>query len=291
MNISSNLEKENATGQNQLGVNANRPVHVLTASSIIGDNVENLQGESIGKIKEIMLNLKDGRVQYLVIEFGGFMGFGEKLFAVPFSALKLNTINKDFVLNIEIGALNHQSRRDAKTAQDGDAGEAARQRFGSGNGKGLGFGHSGSNWGQSEGLAKMESRALNFFHTARNQKAPRTTHPSSGQIASRFADFKQQLTGTKSSWFQRCRAARKCAVKALISPLFCASTERNSSRCASASQIPATPTSTSNGLSPSVRTRKSISIGVLPGPTMLVATTKSPGARSRDDVTRKLCPE
>ena len=59
MNISSNLEKENATGQNQLGVNANRPVHVLTASSIIGDNVENPQGESIGKIKDIMLNLKD----------------------------------------------------------------------------------------------------------------------------------------------------------------------------------------------------------------------------------------
>ena len=101
MNISSDLEKENATGQNQSGSNANRPVHVLTASSIIGDNVENKQGESIGKIKDIMLNLKDGRVQYLIIEFGGFMGIGEKLFAIPFSALKLNAKNEDFVLNIE----------------------------------------------------------------------------------------------------------------------------------------------------------------------------------------------
>jgi len=101
MNITSNLEKENATGQNQQGANANRPVHVLTAGSIIGDSVKNPQGESIGKIKDIMLNLKDGRVQYLIIEFGGFIGFGEKLFAVPFSALKLNAINKDFVLNIE----------------------------------------------------------------------------------------------------------------------------------------------------------------------------------------------
>ena len=101
MNISSNLEKENATGQNQQGANANRPVHVLTATSIIGDSVENKQGEKIGKIKDIMLNTEDGRIQYLIIEFGGFMGFGEKLFAVPFSALTLNGKNVDFVLNME----------------------------------------------------------------------------------------------------------------------------------------------------------------------------------------------
>ena len=101
MNISSNLEKENATGQNQQGANANRPVHVLTATSIIGDSVENKQGEKIGKIKDIMLNTQDGRIQYLIIEFGGFMGFGEKLFAIPFAALKLNAKNVDFVLNME----------------------------------------------------------------------------------------------------------------------------------------------------------------------------------------------
>jgi len=101
MNITSNLEKENATGQNQQGANANRPVHVLTATSIIGDSVVNKQGEKIGKIKDIMLNTKDGRIQYLIIEFGGFMGFGEKLFAIPFAALKLDAGNVDFVLNIE----------------------------------------------------------------------------------------------------------------------------------------------------------------------------------------------
>lgn len=101
MKISTTLDKENATGQNQLGPNANRPVHVLTASSIIGDEVENKKGKSIGKIKDIMLDTQDGKIQYLVIEFSGFMGFGEKLFAVPFSAVKLNAKNKDFVLDIE----------------------------------------------------------------------------------------------------------------------------------------------------------------------------------------------
>ena len=99
--MTSNLEKENATGQNQQGANANRPVHVLTATSIIGDHVVSKQGEKIGKIKDIMLNVKSGSIQYLIIEFGGFLGVGEKLFAVPFSALKLNPKNEDFVLDVE----------------------------------------------------------------------------------------------------------------------------------------------------------------------------------------------
>ena len=101
MNSSVDLQKENATGRNQSGANANRPVRVLTASSIIGDNVENGQGESIGKIKDIMLNTQDGRIEYLVIEVGGFLGFGEKLFAVPFTALTLNAKEEDFILNID----------------------------------------------------------------------------------------------------------------------------------------------------------------------------------------------
>jgi len=101
MKISTTLEKENATGQNQLGPNANRPVHILTASSVIGDGIASKNGKSIGKIKDVMLNILDGKIQYLVIEFGGFMGFGEKLFAVPFSAVRLNARNQEFVLDIE----------------------------------------------------------------------------------------------------------------------------------------------------------------------------------------------
>ena len=101
MNTNETLEKENATGQNQLGANANRPVHILTATSIIGDEVENKAGEHIGKIKDIMVNIKNGSIQYLVVEFGGFLGIGEKLFAIPFAAVKLNTKEQNFVLDIE----------------------------------------------------------------------------------------------------------------------------------------------------------------------------------------------
>lgn len=100
-----NLEKENTTGHNQLGANANRPVHLLTASSIMGDKVENKKGESIGKIKDIMLNLHNGKIEYLVIEFGGFLGLGGKLFAVPHSVLKLNIKKENFVLDVNKNSL------------------------------------------------------------------------------------------------------------------------------------------------------------------------------------------
>ena len=95
------LEKENKTGVNKDGVNANFPVRLLTATSIIGDHVENHSGEDLGKIKDIMLDVKRGVVEYVVIEFGGFLGIGEKYFAVPFEALELKAGKQVYILNKE----------------------------------------------------------------------------------------------------------------------------------------------------------------------------------------------
>jgi sporulation protein YlmC with PRC-barrel domain len=95
------LEIENITGKNQDGANANRPLKVLTANSIIGDKVENNAGEDMGKIKDLMIDLSNGSISYVVVEFGGFLGLGEKLFAVPFVALKVNVKNETFTLDVE----------------------------------------------------------------------------------------------------------------------------------------------------------------------------------------------
>lgn len=96
-----NLDKENLLGKNVDGPNANYPVRLLTATSVIGDEIENKQGEHLGKIKDIMLDIRYGKVEYVVIEFGGFLGLGEKLFAVPFTALKLNQHKENFVLDVD----------------------------------------------------------------------------------------------------------------------------------------------------------------------------------------------
>jgi sporulation protein YlmC with PRC-barrel domain len=73
---------------------------VLSASSIIGDDVQNAQGEKLGNIKELMLDLDTGHVAYAVLSFGGFLGMGDKLFAVPFQALKLNPERENFTLDV-----------------------------------------------------------------------------------------------------------------------------------------------------------------------------------------------
>ncbi|GAB2490713.1 PRC-barrel domain-containing protein [Comamonas humi] len=74
---------------------------LMGANTLNGNDVYNRRGESLGDIKEIMLNMADGRVAYAVLSYGGFLGLGEKLFAVPWSALKLDTVYKRFVLDVE----------------------------------------------------------------------------------------------------------------------------------------------------------------------------------------------
>jgi len=74
---------------------------VMGATTLVGDDVYNHQEENVGDIKEIMLDMRSGIVAYAVLSFGGILGMGEKLFAVPWNALTLDTKNKRFVLNVE----------------------------------------------------------------------------------------------------------------------------------------------------------------------------------------------
>lgn len=101
MNNPKDLEKNNITGKNHENPNVNRPLKVLTATSIIGDKVENLTGEHIGKIKDLMIDLATGKIDYVVLEVSGFLGINEKLFAIPYSAIKANPHNEDFKLDIK----------------------------------------------------------------------------------------------------------------------------------------------------------------------------------------------
>ncbi len=74
---------------------------VMSASTLIGDDVVDSKGESLGSIEEIMLHVPSGRIAYAVLSFGGFLGMGDKLFAIPWEALTLDEENKQFVLHID----------------------------------------------------------------------------------------------------------------------------------------------------------------------------------------------
>ena len=73
---------------------------LLSAGSVTGDEVCNMQDEKLGKIQDIMLDVNEGTIRYAVLSAGGFLGMGDRLFAVPWKALKLDKQNKRLMLNV-----------------------------------------------------------------------------------------------------------------------------------------------------------------------------------------------
>jgi sporulation protein YlmC with PRC-barrel domain len=72
--------------------------NVVDAARLAGDKVVNAVGEDLGKIEAIMLDVTSGRIAYAVLSFGGFLGIGKKLFALPWGALTLDAIEQRFTL-------------------------------------------------------------------------------------------------------------------------------------------------------------------------------------------------
>ncbi|MBL0358896.1 MAG: PRC-barrel domain-containing protein [Chitinophagaceae bacterium] len=93
------LTTDNFTGVNADERYPNIPLKYLTASSIIGDKVHDDKDESMGKIEDIMIDLSTGKIDYIVVEFGGFLGIGIKYYAIPFTMLKVDPDKKIFVFD------------------------------------------------------------------------------------------------------------------------------------------------------------------------------------------------
>ena len=74
---------------------------VLSAGSIIGSKVVNTEGEQLGSIKDLVVDLDDAQIAYAVLAFGGFMGLGDKLFAIPLEALLFDSREKQVTLDVD----------------------------------------------------------------------------------------------------------------------------------------------------------------------------------------------
>ena len=78
---------------------------LLSADTITGDDVCNLKDEKLGTIQDIMLDTQNGKIRYAVLSSGGFLGMGDRLFAIPWSALKLDSEHKRFMLDVDVDRL------------------------------------------------------------------------------------------------------------------------------------------------------------------------------------------
>src|SRR3569833_3106392 len=74
---------------------------LMSADSLTGDSGVSTTGEELGEIEAIMLDVPRGRVAYAVLSFGGFLGMGDKLFAIPWDSLTLDAERECFILDVE----------------------------------------------------------------------------------------------------------------------------------------------------------------------------------------------
>ncbi|NRR29433.1 PRC-barrel domain-containing protein [Oxalobacteraceae bacterium] len=127
---------------------------LMGADTLIGEDVYNLQEEDLGDIKEIMLDMRSGQVAYAVLSFGGLLGVGDKLFAVPWQSLQLDTANKRFILDCTKEHLKNAPGFDKDTWPDMASAEFGNQIHGFYGSQQTGSGRvtsSGSVMGQGSG--------------------------------------------------------------------------------------------------------------------------------------------
>jgi PRC-barrel domain len=90
----------------------------MGAGKLIGNAAVNRDADSPGEVRRITLDVAAGRIGHAVRSFGGFIGVGNKLFAVPWAALRLDTDNKRFVLDMPKSRLETAPAFDTGHAPD-----------------------------------------------------------------------------------------------------------------------------------------------------------------------------
>jgi sporulation protein YlmC with PRC-barrel domain len=77
-------------------------MHHARVSTVEDMHVRNTAGEDIGKIKDLVVDINSGKVLYAALDFGGFLGVGDKYFAVPWHSLQVKGTDKDQYLLLNV---------------------------------------------------------------------------------------------------------------------------------------------------------------------------------------------
>jgi sporulation protein YlmC with PRC-barrel domain len=100
------IRTEDASDRNRSAVMETKERVVASVSFIksrdfMGRKVTNRQGEAVGTIDELMIDLPAGRVAYAVLSVGTFLGKGDQLFAVPVNAFTPTTRDNTLCLDVD----------------------------------------------------------------------------------------------------------------------------------------------------------------------------------------------
>jgi sporulation protein YlmC with PRC-barrel domain len=85
--------------EHNLALGDDQQPRLMTASALCGNKVVNLQDETLGQIEEIVIDVPRGRIAYAAMGSGGFLGLGERLFALPWSVLRWDAGRQCFFMD------------------------------------------------------------------------------------------------------------------------------------------------------------------------------------------------
>ena len=74
----------------------------MSVSTLKGHDIVNPAKESLGKIEDLMIDLENDRISYAVLSFGGFLGMGNKWFAIPWRALELKLYENAMIITLNV---------------------------------------------------------------------------------------------------------------------------------------------------------------------------------------------
>ncbi|MGQ3889600.1 PRC-barrel domain-containing protein [Legionella sp. CNM-1927-20] len=76
-------------------------MQIVNTDDVIGADVKNSQGEDLGTIETLMIDKLQGQVAYVVLSYGGFLGMGKKLFALPWGLFSYDSKRECFIVPID----------------------------------------------------------------------------------------------------------------------------------------------------------------------------------------------
>jgi sporulation protein YlmC with PRC-barrel domain len=74
---------------------------VVSTAAMKGTHVHNFAGEDLGKVDDFVINFETGRIAYVAVSQGGFLGIGDKLFAVPWELFSVRPESRELFLDID----------------------------------------------------------------------------------------------------------------------------------------------------------------------------------------------
>jgi sporulation protein YlmC with PRC-barrel domain len=84
------------------GATKDRPTWLdMRASELIGKHVASPDGRSLGKVEDLIVDLKGGHIPHVVLSFGGIADLGDKLFVFPVNAFRRDENRDRLVLDAE----------------------------------------------------------------------------------------------------------------------------------------------------------------------------------------------